>query len=443
MDSVTPGPEVYRAIDYARVKLEDEFEKLNMREAIFHGHATKTYTPIKEERRAKMWANMDIKGLTLEEAIAKALDLVFEYWKKTNRSLISEARMPGRKDITAEAQMKVLKVKIIVLGELKKNPELFQEGERQVTPALGDGTDRQDAEESPSRRPRQQQHQQEMPDNRGEQAVPNTYLSRNLRPRPGNAARDQAQNDAAPRLPDLQHQLQTGVQEQHRGGQTGAGLQEGRPRGRGRGGQNQPRPHTRNYHDQRSGVEPVQMPADASRAQQVDRFLDSIMVRTDPSPVSEAPRSDPYRPGPRGQDTQAAHRAQPAHPTTPTNEGPRRNPRRGANRRGLEPANNNANTSPERPPPRRTARPRKGGPARNNPSSTAPPTQQNRATPHLLDKIDRQSEDIKQRLEKLEANIRSQERAIRGLERECNDARRVAADMRRALSALDEVAPRP
>ncbi|KAK8022813.1 hypothetical protein PG993_013580 [Apiospora rasikravindrae] len=436
MDGGTPGPEVYRVIDYARAKLEDEFEKLNMREALFHGHATKTYTPIKEERRAKMWANMDVKRLSLEEAVAKALDLVFEYWKKTNRGLISETgKMPGKKDITQEAQMKVLRVKIMVLGELKRNPELFREDDKQVAAAPGGATDGKDAEETPSRRPRQirgrQEHQQEMPDNRAEQAAPKTYFFRHLRPRPGNATRDRREHDAAQRLPDLQRQLQRAVQAQHRGSQTGAGPQEGRPRGRGREDHNQARPLTLYDHEQQSGVE---SPLDPG----------CITVRTDPSPASDAPRSGSFRPVTQ---YDRASQVQSAHSTTPTRRGPRRNPRRGANRTGLGEANTNTNaTANANSRPRHRAAGRKGAAAKDRSTAPSPPPQQQRQhieTPHLLDKIDRQSEDLKQRLGKLEANIRSQERAIQEMERECNDARRIAADMRRALSALNEVAPRP
>ncbi|KAK8075964.1 hypothetical protein PG994_003236 [Apiospora phragmitis] len=414
-----------------------------------------------------MWENVDVKGLTPEEAIAKALDLLFEYWKKTNRSVISEAgKRPERKDITEEAKQSVAKVNKLVLGELRTNPELFRDEESAAAVPCDDGTGREDDrttdaqqlphETTPTRPPRQnqgqqQQQQQQRSDNRGEEVASGPSSPRNLRSRATNATRDRRVN-APQRIPDLQHQLQAvvqaAVQAQHRVGQTGAGYQGIKYWGR-RGAQNQSRPpRTRSNHDQQqSGAEPTQTQTDDTpRPQQNDRRLDSISVKIEQGPVSDAPVSTTsFRPNTRGPDNQA-RREHSAHPTTPKREGPRRNPRRGANQPGPDAANTDANANNVNPRhPRRRRAPAQQRPANRGSSEPQPPPpsqqQQHRETPHLLGKLNRDSDDLERRLGLLEANIRVQEGALQETNREFNDARRVAADMRRALSALDEVAP--
>lgn len=437
-----PAVAVHRVIDYARDRLEIELERLNETEAQYHGRSTERLTPLKKAREVKLSKTLDVAGLAIEEAVAKALDLVLQYWKQHNKVGISEAiTTPGRRDIAKVADLKVPKVNALVFQKLKQDPGFFRDDEEAaVDPSdqVRESTETDDAQdlhsETPTRVRRQTQGQQPRRQHRlniqEKQAAPGSLSPLKLRSgRRVENATGERREDEASETPDMEYQTEEVDRAEHRAGHTGTESRGRTTRGRGQDRSPSRSPiETHHDHQQKDG-EPAPARIDTPRTPQNDGQLDGNPIKADPSPVFDAPESATVR-----SDARVAHPVKLEYPTTPTREATRRYPRHGGSRIGRNAANVDASaTVIARPRPTRRRAAPKPGPA----SKPSAPSPQHRETPHLLDMIDRQCDELKQRLDLLEASVRSQQQAIRDTQRELNDFQRVAADKRRALAVLD------
>lgn len=437
MDRTTADPAVvHSVVRFARDLLEIELEKLDMPEAIFLGSPL---APMSETRRANLDKPLDVEGLTTEEAVAKKLDLVLEYWTKTNQKLIERAIGLGRKDIAKMAGLKVAKVKAMVSRKLREDPGFVRDDDEEAAAAPGDQAHRENVEtadaqplpmETPTRAPRRNWGQRELQllraDMQGKQVATGP-------PSPRKARSQAAQNNS-----DLQLQIKKGIQAQSRGALTGTGPRGRTARGRGAGRSPSRSPTKPNPGQQRDG-EPAQTQIETPRRSHNDEQPDSIITWTDRSPVSDAPKSTAFRSDTRGRNNPAP-RALLEPPTAPTKQGPRRNARRGVVSKIEQSAANADANATAKPRPARRAAPKSR--SASNPPAPAP-SPKCRETPHLLDKIDRQCDDLEQQLDSLRASIRSLKEASQQAERELQDLRRVADNMRRRLSTPDEFALLP